>query len=293
MKVKCRNVIPIDKEDPTYPNLTLENIYSVIDEGSKLDYRIINNEGEPCLYDTRRFDIVDNTMDDDWIVKIDDEGSLVYFYSKELSQYEHLYEDYHDDNLEAIKAFDAYVIRKFKKEHGEPERIIHHPLQLKPQKFVEHILKEYSKEELRDVARQANKRYANVTIMDVRCLNSQPMDRNTTRHPDITEGNVYSVLGSEGDFYRIIGDSGKPYLYHKNRFKLVGFEKGQDWISEINSAVGEIWYPPGLTPKVFEKFISYDFKAREEISVYAHNIYQKKLGEIYDETLSMKGPPAP
>jgi len=287
MKVRCKSIVPIDERDHTYPHLTLGNIYSVIDEGTKSAYRIINNEGDPCIYGSRRFDIVDNTMDDDWIVETDDKGDLIYFYSKELMQYEHLYEDYHDDKLEAIMAFDDYVLRKFRKEHGELEGLINHPQHQKPRESMQYTLKKYSNETMRDAMTQAFKRYDNLTIMDVRCLDSRPTDQDKPEYPDITEGNVYFVLGSEGDFYRIIGDSGKPYLYHKSRFELVELEKGLDWAREIDTIVGEILYPPGLTPSVFEESFFYDLKAREEISMYAYKIYKRKQEKIYDARLSI------
>jgi hypothetical protein len=288
MKVRCKNVLPIDKEDPRYPNLTLGNIYNVIEGGGKTAYVIIGNEGSPYFFDKRRFDIVDPTMDEDWIVEINDEGDVC-FYSKELSQYEYLYEDYHDDNLEIIKAFDDYVLKKFNKEIGELEGIVNHPERHTLKESVKSNFVEYSREELRSVRKHTARIFNNVTVMDVKCINNQSMINSAFRHPDITEGNLYSILGMEGDYYRILGDTGKPYLYHKNRFEVIACEKGMDWTREIDSVIGEICYPAAITVNIFEEFFLYDLKAKVIISSYVNKIFDKKFHKLYDPSLSMMG----
>jgi len=126
MKVKCINVLPIDKEEFTYPDLTLGNVYMVI-EGGK-GYRIIGNVGEPAGYDSRRFEIVDDSIDEDWIMirdKEDDEISEGY--QNSALQPENFFEKYHDGDLETMIAFNQYNLNKFRKTIGERESIISHP----------------------------------------------------------------------------------------------------------------------------------------------------------------------
>jgi hypothetical protein len=130
MKIKCSNVLPLDKIDPTYPDLTYGNSYAVIENDG--DYRIIGNCGEPALYDARRFQIVDDTIDEDWVkVREENDGEVIEYYYNSALEPENFFEKYHDGNLKTIIAFNQYILDKFRKTTGERESIISHPRRLK------------------------------------------------------------------------------------------------------------------------------------------------------------------
>ncbi len=49
---------------------------------------------------------------------------------------------------------------------------------------------------------------------------------------DLSEGQPYFVIGIEADSYRILNDSGKPYLYPPKLFNVVDPGEPEDWVSE-------------------------------------------------------------
>jgi len=123
MKVKCINCIPIDKADYTYPDLTLGNIYNIL--AVDIDsYRIIGNRGFPYLYDKRRFEVIDDKLDNEWEKTVTESGRILYN-PKEFK--EHLLSKYFDQNIRAINIFNRYVKKKFEKTIGKLEVIKHHP----------------------------------------------------------------------------------------------------------------------------------------------------------------------
>jgi len=273
MRVKCVTREPIDRDDPVYPSLMPGNIYIVIQAGTHL-YEIIDDAGEPLYFDKRRFEVIDNRIDEHFVVETDNEGRVA-FNSPEMSDYGSLLYHYHNLKFEAIKAFDTYVLDIFTREFGELERITNHPN--KHHSFGNNLLP------------RINYDFNDPMIMDVRCINSLPIDPEQRLWPDLIRGNVYSVLGIEGDYYRILGALGKPYLYHKSRFELVEMEKGQDWEKRIYDNIGEVRYPTiELMNDFFEEYFLYNLKARAIVLFYASEIQQKKIDKIYDENLMEK-----
>lgn len=118
MKVKCVNIIPIDMDDPTYPDLIDGNIYEVIDIYNDY-YTIIGNMGYPFGYGSRRFVIVDDTMEPDWVEVMEDDVKNI----APPDFYDGLFEDYHEYVAEAIEYFNRYMLKRFNRKVGDLEGI--------------------------------------------------------------------------------------------------------------------------------------------------------------------------
>jgi len=119
--------------------------------------------------------------------------------------------------------------------------------------------------------------------MDVKCISNRPYDPNGRLFPDITEGNVYAVIGIEGDYYRMLGDHGLPFLYHKNRFQIIDQEKEPDWVKKTDEIIGEIWYPARLMDDgIFEEYFSYNSKAMHSIIATVSKMSKRRTDVLYD-----------
>ena len=53
-----------------------------------------------------------------------------------------------------------------------------------------------------------------------------------TDYPDLTPDQPYFVIGIEADDYRILNDSGKPYLYPSHLFEVVDPQEPSIWITD-------------------------------------------------------------
>jgi hypothetical protein len=83
---------------------------------------------------------------------------------------------------------------------------------------------------------------------------------------DLSEGQPYFVIGIEADSYRILNDSGKPYLYPPELFSVMDPSEPEDWVSE-NGDDGERYaYPASLNTVGF--FEDYFENKYEQISVF-------------------------
>ena len=54
---------------------------------------------------------------------------------------------------------------------------------------------------------------------------------NNRAHLELSENRHYFVLGIEADAYRILNDSGHPYLYEPELFDVVDDREPVDWIT--------------------------------------------------------------
>lgn len=125
--------------------------------------------------------------------------------------------------------------------------------------------------------------------MDIKCIDSSPQDRKRKKHPDLTNGNLYSVIGIEGSYYRILGDLGFPFLYHKSRFEVVDSEEENDWVHDEVTEVGFLRYPEGLMDDdVFRDFFKGRTRAIVTVRRHASRITGRKIDEIRDEKLIPK-----
>lgn len=64
--------------------------------------------------------------------------------------------------------------------------------------------------------------------------------------PDLTPDQPYFVIGIEANGYRILNDSGKPYLYSPNLFEIVDPQEPSIWVTEYGDDGERYSYPPEL-----------------------------------------------
>ncbi len=72
-----------------------------------------------------------------------------------------------------------------------------------------------------------------------------------SRHPDLTLGHPYVVLGIEADDLRILNDQGRPYLYPREVFIVVDAREPEDWLNELGEDNERYAYPPPLNGSGF------------------------------------------
>ena len=96
-------------------------------------------------------------------------------------------------------------------------------------------------------------------------------------YSDLTSGQPYFVIGIEADDYRILNDSGKPYLYPSELFQIVEHYEPGDWITEYG-AEGERYSYPQLLNRVgfFEDYFEGNEKA---VSIFWH-VVNKRLSNV-------------
>lgn len=91
----------------TYPELTVGNSYRVLGvEGD--DFRILSDAGEPILFCSRAFEILDRTLPTTW-VREDDLDGRVWAYPRELSEPRNFFERYFDYDVSARQQLHLYV----------------------------------------------------------------------------------------------------------------------------------------------------------------------------------------
>ena len=63
---------------------------------------------------------------------------------------------------------------------------------------------------------------------------------------DLTEGNVYRVLGIEAGDLRIVSDEGRPFLFPRDSFEVVDPDEPRDWMTTAGADGERYAYPPQL-----------------------------------------------
>lgn len=63
---------------------------------------------------------------------------------------------------------------------------------------------------------------------------------------DLTYDQPYFVIGIEANDYRILNDSGKPYLYPPHLFEVIDSREPSIWITEYGDDGERYAYPPAL-----------------------------------------------
>jgi hypothetical protein len=82
------------------------------------------------------------------------------------------------------------------------------------------------------------------------------------RFKDLTLGQRYLVIGIEAGEFRILNDSGRPYLYPPRLFTVLDTKEPNDWVTEYGQDGERYAYPPALnTPGFFEDFFDQRPKA--------------------------------
>jgi hypothetical protein len=95
-------------------------------------------------------------------------------------------------------------------------------------------------------------------------------------YPDLTPDQPYFVIGIEADDYRILNDSGKPYLYPAPLFEVIDPREPGIWITEYGEDGERYSYPPVLNEAGF--FEDYFDGKDEALSKFWHDI-NKRLSE--------------
>jgi len=91
-------------------------------------------------------------------------------------------------------------------------------------------------------------------------------------HPDLSKGQLYCVIGIEADYFRLLSDTGKPYLYPPERFEIIDFHEPEDWVTEFGDNGERYSYPGPLNQAgFFEDFFD---QKHQQISVFWHVVNQ-------------------
>ncbi len=89
----------------------------------------------------------------------------------------------------------------------------------------------------------------------------------------LTPGNVYRVIGIEGDMLRVIDDSGEPILFAPQAFDTIEAGEPADWISNRGDEGERYAYPPALgRPGFFEDWHDRDQQARSKLGAYVRGL---------------------
>jgi hypothetical protein len=92
-------------------------------------------------------------------------------------------------------------------------------------------------------------------------------------YPDLTPDQPYFIIGIEADDYRILNNSGKPYLYPSHLFEVVDPQEPSIWITEYGDEGERYSYPPTLNEAGF--FEDYFDGKDEALSKFWHVINQR------------------
>ncbi len=90
---------------------------------------------------------------------------------------------------------------------------------------------------------------------------------------DLTEGNVYRVLGLEADDLRIVSDEGRPFLFPRDAFQIVEPGEPSDWVTTTGADGERYAYPPVLGRAGFFE----DYFENEPSAVAAFRTYLSAL----------------
>lgn len=106
--------------------------------------------------------------------------------------------------------------------------------------------------------------------MIVRCVRRDvppcPPGEPEWRRLDMAVGKKYRVIAIECGDYRLMGESGRPYLYPPNAFEVVDDTWDDDWIEEDESDGDVSIGPPVLlAPGLFEDYFDGDRAARATV----------------------------
>jgi hypothetical protein len=77
------------------------------------------------------------------------------------------------------------------------------------------------------------------------------LKRRNVKHPDLTPGQQYVVIGIEADDLRILNDQGSPYLYPHHLFEVIDPREPEDWVVEFGEGGERYAYPPPLNESGF------------------------------------------
>lgn len=85
---------------------------------------------------------------------------------------------------------------------------------------------------------------------------------------DLTVGGVYEVIGIEAGNYRILDDTGRPYLFEPEMFQVVDPSRPSHWVSEWDDGVEYAYAPELNEPGFFEDYFDHKPSARRAFHRY-------------------------
>ena len=81
------------------------------------------------------------------------------------------------------------------------------------------------------------------------------LKRRTPRSSDLAPRQPYVVIGVEADDFRILNDTGRPYLYPSKLFSVIDPREPPDWVTDTGEDGERYAYPRPLNrPGFFEDF---------------------------------------
>jgi hypothetical protein len=103
------------------------------------------------------------------------------------------------------------------------------------------------------------------------------LKQKSAEYSDLTPAQPYFVIGIEADDYRILNDSGKPYLYSSELFEIVDPYEPDEWIIEYGDE-GERYSYPLLLNRAgfFEDYFDGDTKS---VSIFWH-VVNRRLANV-------------
>nr|VFJ72012.1 MAG: hypothetical protein BECKFW1821C_GA0114237_103018 [Candidatus Kentron sp. FW] len=85
-------------------------------------------------------------------------------------------------------------------------------------------------------------------------------------YSDLSEDQLYCVIGIEADHLRLLNDSGKPYLYPPEGFDIVDPREPEDWINQFGEDGERYSYPVPLNQVgFFEDFFD---RKHQQVSIF-------------------------
>lgn len=94
-----------------------------------------------------------------------------------------------------------------------------------------------------------------------------------SKYPDLSEVQPYFVIGIEADYFRILNDSGVPYLYPAEIFFIVDPKEPEEWVTEYGDDGERYSYPAQLNnPGFFEDVLD---RKPEQTSIFWHEVNQR------------------
>lgn len=85
---------------------------------------------------------------------------------------------------------------------------------------------------------------------------------------DLTVGGVYEVIGIEADQYRILDDTGRPYLFAPALFSVVDPARPSHWVTTQEDGAEYAYAPELGTPGFFEDYFDHKPETRRAFHRY-------------------------
>jgi len=102
------------------------------------------------------------------------------------------------------------------------------------------------------------------------------LKKEESQYPDLAPEQPYFVIGIEADDYRILNDSGKPYLYPPHLFEVLDWREPDVWTTDYGEDGERYSYPPALKEAGF--FEDY-FDGKDEARSKFWHVINRRLSE--------------